>query len=175
MAYQTLALALRYAPQIGTPANAPVLPDTTPKATVPTLTAANEIHADAANETAIGFRRARLVDGVAELTGLALQQAKRIEAYLTSGGCLLAKGSIGKDAKATADELLVIGRKLISDLLVNREMWIGEGAAEEAGRSNPFVKARQVDDADPDFDFTVGTGDVPYSENCLWPESRDDL
>ena len=168
MPYQSLSLALRYAPQIGTPSDGP-------PATVPSLTRANELHADAANETAVGFRTARLADGLAELSGLALQRAKRIEALITSGLCLLAKASIGKDAKATADELVAQGRALIADLLANREIWISEGAAEEATRTNPFVRSRQVDDADSDFDFTAGTGDVPYAENVLWPETRDDL
>lgn len=163
----SLALALRYAPQIGTPSDSP--------ATVPTLTNANAIFADATNETAAGFRAARLVDAAASLTGLALAQAKQIESMLTSGYCLLAKGSIGKDATATAFDLLRRARELIKDLDVNRESWIAEGAAEEGTRTNPFVRSRQVDDADPNFDFTPGTGDRPYAENLIWPEDGSEL
>jgi hypothetical protein len=159
----TLVLALRFAPQIGTPGTG----------TVPTSATATELWADAVAETAAAFRRARLADS--GLTGLAAQTAEQIEALLTSGYCLLSKGSIGKDATATAEALLARARVLMADLQVSREMWIAEGVAEEATRTNPFVRSREVDDADPLFDWTPGTGDIPYSETDLWPYSPDDL
>lgn len=162
----TLALALRYAPQIGTPSDSP--------ATVPTLATANAIFADAYNETRMGFRAARLTDAPTASTPAATVAAQ-IEAMLTSGYCLLSKGSIGQDAKATADDLIARARLLIAGLATNREAYISEGAAEEATRANPYVKSHQVDDADPNYDFTPGTGDREYAVNNIWPQDGDDL
>jgi len=159
----TLALALRYAPQIGTPSTT----------TKPTLAAANEIWADAYNEVRLAFRHARLADD--SLTGLALQLAKQAEAYCTSGNCLLSKASIGKDAKATSDDLLARCAAILKSLNDRREELIAEGSGEEATRANPFVKSRQVDDADPNFDFTAGTGDRPYADNAIWPQDGSEL
>lgn len=164
MAYNaTLSLALRYATQIGTPSST----------TKPTLADATEMWADATAETSAAFRAARLADS--SHTGLALQRAKEIEALYLGGSVLLAKGSIGKDAESTSSRLLARAEALSADLISRREMWIGEGAAEEATRTNPFVRCQPVDDADPAFDFTPGTGDRPYAENDLWPLDTGDL
>jgi len=159
----TIALALRYAPQIGTP----------DAATTPTLALCTEMWADATTRTEAAFRKALLADS--GQTGMALQRAKEIEALYCSGSCLLSKGSIGKDARATSDMLLRRADDLSADLKVNRRMWLTQGASAESWGTNPFVKNQQVDDGDPDFDHTAGTGDVPYADNDLWPYSTDDL
>lgn len=161
----TIALALRYALQIGTPTTE----------TKPPLATVTELWADATAQTAAAFRAARLADGASELTGLALQRAKELEALYLGAAVLLAKGSIGKDAKSTSPDLSARAAALAADLVTNREMWIAEGADEEGTRANPYVKSQQIDDADPDFDFTAGTGDIPYAENDVWPFDGDSL
>ena len=164
MAYNsTITLALRYATQIGTPT----------ASTKPTLVDATELWADATAETSAAFRAARLVDS--GHTGLALQRAKMLEALYLGAHILLAKGSIGNAAESTSSRLLARFRELSADLIERREVWISEGASEEGTRTNPFVRSREVDDADPQWDWTPGTGDVPYSDTDLWPHTREDL
>ncbi len=165
MAYNAdIATALTMAPQLGTL-------DATSK---PTSTQGAVIWSRAYNEVRAAFRRGRMSDTLTA-SSVAEGLAQRAEMFLTSGWTLLAKGSLGDKAQATAQELLAQAREALDDI-ASGELWLTtEGATAEAANALRFVHSHQVDDADPDFDFTAGTGDRQYAKNAVWPEDSDAL
>lgn len=160
MAYNSdLATATSMAPQLGTLS----------ASTTPTLTQGNVAWERSYNEV----RLALLAAGVSDtLTGSSIAEsfAQTAEMFLTSGNILLAKGSIGADGKATADELLMQGRALLGQIWDQRVYLLANGASASLSGPSIFTKSNWTEDSDPDFDYTPGTGDRQYA---IPPEFQD--
>lgn len=167
MAYSaSLAEALSLAPQLGTLSDSP--------ATKPTSTQGTAIWNRTYDEVRLAFRAARMSDTLTA-SSIAAGLAQNAEMHLTSGRVLLAKGSLGEKAAPTAADLIRAGKELLKQIARDRLVLLENGAtAAEAGATH-FVRSHQIDDADPDYDRTPGTGDRDYSRMDVWPEDTDAL
>lgn len=153
MAYSAdIATATSMAPQLGTLSST----------TTPTSTQATAIWNLAYNEVRMAFLEAGLADTFTA-SSRAEEVAQQAEMMLTSGQVLLAKGSIGKDGKATSNELLRIARDMLDKLWHKRDYLIANGASASLSGTSIFAKSNWTEDKDPDFDYTAGTGDREYA------------
>lgn len=160
MAYNAdLATATVMAPQLGTLSSS----------TTPTLAQGNTIWANSYSQVRAAFLRAGLSDTVTA-SSRAEELAQQAEIFLASGNILLAKGSIGADGKATADELIDHGRALLDSLWDRRDYLLANGASASLSGPSIFAKSNWTEDSDPDFDYTPGTGDRQYA---IPPEFQD--
>ena len=163
MAYNAdLATATSMAPQLGTLSGT----------TTPTSTQATVIWERAYNEVRMAFLEAGLSDSPTA-SSRADEVAEHAEMLLTSGLVLLAKGSIGKDGKATADELIRLARDILSKLWEKRAYLQSNGAS--ASQSGPSILAKSfwTEDRDPDFDYEPGTGDREYAQPPSFQDGDD--
>ena len=152
MAYNAdLATATSMAPQLGTLSST----------TTPTSTQGTVIWGHAYNEVRLGFLRAGLSDTVTG-SSRAEELAQKAEMFLASGQILLAKGSIGQQAQTTAEDLIAKGREVLATLWDLRDVLLGQGASQSLQAVSRFARSNWTQDSDPDFDYTVGTGDRPY-------------
>jgi len=163
----TLAEALSMAPQLGT-----LTDGATP--TKPSLTQGTTIWARAYDEVRLAFRRGRMADTVGA-SSMAEGLAQSAEMLLASGRAMLAKGSLSKEAAATARDLIAEARTVMELIATGSRELVTEGATAKAASPTRFVRSHQIDDADPDFDRTPGTGDLPYAESDPWPHDGDAL
>jgi hypothetical protein len=148
-----LATATSMAPQLGTLSGT----------TTPTSTQATVIWTRAYNEVRMAFLEAGMSDSFTS-SSRAEEVAQSAEMMLTSGLVLLAKGSIGKDGKATSDELIRLARDMLSKLWHKRDYLMSNGATAALSGTSIFAKSNWTEDSDPDFDYTVGTGDREYAQ-----------
>ena len=163
MAYNAdIATATSMAPQLGTLSGA----------TTPTLTQGNVIWEKAYNEVRLAFIQAGLSSAFTA-SSIALNLAQSAEMFLASGNILLAKGSIGADGKATADELIVKGRLLLSQLWEQRVFLLANGASSDTTGPSVWAKSNWTQDSDPTFDYTPGTGDREYAQPPAWQDGDD--
>ena len=170
MAYNAdLATALSAAPQLGT-LSATTRPSST-QGTVMWTSAYNKVRAS--------FRKARLSDAP-DVGSLAEGLAQRAEMLLTSGEVLLSigratigKGGLGPKAVAAGRDLIKDAMACLAEIEAGHLWLVGEGADAENANPTRFVRSHQIDDADPDFDRTPGTGDIDYSKMNVWPQDQD--
>jgi hypothetical protein len=154
-----IATATSMAPQLGTLSSS----------TTPTLTQGNVIWVKAYNEVRLAFIAAGMGDTFTAAS-IAENMAQSAEMFLASGNILLAKGSIGADGKATADELIARGNLLLGQLWEQRTYLIANGATATVTGPSIWAKSNWTEDSDPDFDYTAGTGDRQYA---VPPEFQD--
>ena len=160
MAYNAdIATATSMAPQLGTLSSS----------TTPTLTQGNVAWNKAYNVVRLGFLKVGLSDSMTG-SSRAEELAQESEMFLASGYILLAKGSIGADGKATADELIRRGREILDSLWDMRAILLSNGASASLSGVSIFAKSFWTEDKDPDFDYTPGTGDREYA---MPPEFQD--
>ena len=118
MAYNAdIATATSMAPQLGT-----LSATTTPTSTQGTVI----------------WNNAFLSAGVSDsftASSVAESWAQTAEMFISSGFILLAKGSIGADGKATADELIERGREMLRQVWEKRVFLLANGAAGSGHRS----------------------------------------
>ena len=157
-----IATATAWAPQLGTLSGT----------TTPTSTQAGVIWARAENETKLALLAAGL-SATVTASSIAALKAGTIEALLTSGWCLLAKGSVGKDAKSTALDLLREAERVAAGLWGQRDMLLGNGATAAGTPLSVHAASHWTKDLDPDFDETPGTGDRPYAGTPILDEGDD--
>ena len=154
MAYNAdLATATSMAPQLGTLS----------ATTTPTVTQGTVAWDKAYNDVRLGFLKAGLSDTITA-SSRAVELAQEAEMFLASGYILLAKGSIGADGKATADELIRRGREILESLWDMRDILLSNGASVSLSGVSAFAKSFWTEDKDPDFDYTPGTGDREYAK-----------
>jgi len=154
-----IATATSMAPQLGTLSSS----------TTPTLTQGNVAWNKAYNVVRLGFLKVGLSDSMTG-SSRAEELAQESEMFLASGYILLAKGSIGADGKATADELIRRGREILDSLWDMRAILLSNGASASLSGVSIFAKSFWTEDKDPDFDYTPGTGDREYA---MPPEFQD--
>ena len=157
-----LPTATAWAPQLGT----------LTAATTPTSTQAGVIWARAENETKLELLKAGL-SATVTASSIAALKAGTIEALLTSGWCLLAKGSVGKDAKSTALDLLREAERVAAGLWGQRDMLLGNGATAAGTPLSVHAASHWTKDLDPDFDETAGTGDREYAQAPVFQDGDD--
>lgn len=163
MAYNAdIATATSMAPQLGTLSSS----------TTPTLTQGNVIWAKAYNQVRLAFIAAGMGDTLAA-SSIAENVAQTAEMFLASGNILLAKGSIGADGKATADELIARGEMLLEQLWSQRTYLIANGATGTTTGPSIWSKSNWTEDSDPDFDYTPGTGDRQYAVPPAFQDGDD--
>ena len=163
MAYNAdLATATSMAPQLGTLSGT----------TTPTSTQATVIWDRAYNEVRMAFLEASLSDSPTAASR-ADEVAEQAEMMLPSGLVLLAKGSIGQDAKATADELVRLAREILEKLWEKRDYLLANGASASLSGTSIFAKSFWTEDKDPDFDYTPGTGDREYAQPPSFQDGDD--
>ena len=164
MAYNAdIATATSMAPQLGTLSST----------TTPTSAQGTAIWDLAYNEVRLGFLKAGLSDTITDST-VAKGLAEQAEMLLTSGYILLAKGSIGSQAAATADELISKGRDILMGLWDQRDVLISNGASAATPSASVFGKSSWTEDKDPEFNYTPGTGDREYAQPPVF-EMDDEL
>ena len=161
-----IATALSMVPQLGTLSDSP--------ATKPTATQGAVIHSRAYDRVRGALRKVRLADTVTA-SSLAEGLCQRAEMFLASAEAMLAKGSLGKEAMATYQQLKAEADEALRQIETGHLWMVTEGATAETASPSHFVRSQQRDDADPDFDFTPGTGDVSYARNDVWPQDGEDL
>ena len=160
MAYNAdIATATSMAPQLGTLSSS----------TTPTLVQGNVIWVKAYNEVRLAFISAGLGDTFTS-SSIAENVAQTAEMFLASGNILLAKGSIGADGKATADQLIARGEALLGQLWGQRTYLLANGASGSLTGPSIWAKSNWTQDSDPDFDYSPGTGDRQYA---IPPEFQD--
>lgn len=153
MAYNAdLATATSMAPQLGT-----LSASTTPTSTQGTV-AWNKAY----NDVRLGFLKVGVSDSFTA-SSRAEELAQESEMFLASGYILLAKGSIGAEGKATADELIRRGKEILDGLWDMRAILLSNGASASLSGVSAFAKSFWTEDRDPDFDYTPGTGDREYA------------
>ena len=163
MAYNAdIATATRMAPQLGTLSSS----------TTPTLPQGNVIWAQAYNQVRLAFIAAGMGDTLTA-SSIAENVAQTAEMFLASGNILLAKGSIGADGKATADELIARGVMLLEQLWSQRTYLIANGATGTTTGPSIWSKSNWTEDSDPDFDYTPGTGDRQYAVPPAFQDGDD--
>lgn len=163
MAYNAdIATATSMAPQLGTLSST----------TTPTSTQGTVIWTRAYNEVRMAFIEAGLSDAVTA-SSFAEGVAQQAEMFITSGSVLLAKGSIGKDAKATSDDLLRLGRDILRQLWARRQFLLANGASGSLTGPSIFNKSFWTEDKDPEFDYTPGTGDREYAQPPSFQDGDD--
>ena len=96
-----------------------------------------------------------------------------IEMMLASGLILLAKGSIGSDGKATADELIAQARMLVAQLWDQRTYLLANGASGSLSGPSIFAKSNWTQDSDPNFDYSPGVGDREYAQPPAFQDGDD--
>ena len=154
MAYNAdLATATSMAPQLGT----------LTASTTPTVTQGTIAWDKAFNDVRLGFLKVGLSDTITA-SSRAAELAQEAEMFLASGYILLAKGSIGADGKATADQLIARGREILDSLWDMRAILLSNGASASLSGVSAFAKSFWTEDKDPDFDYTPGTGDRQYAK-----------
>ena len=160
MAYTAdIATATSMAPQLGTLSSS----------TTPTLVQGKVIWVKAYNEVRLAFISAGLGDTFTS-SSIAENIAQTAEMFLASGNILLAKGSIGADGKATADQLIARGEALLGQLWDQRTYLLANGASGSLTGPSIWAKSNWTQDSDPDFDYSPGTGDRQYA---IPPEFQD--
>ncbi len=163
MAYQTLALAVRYAAGVQTPT----------ASTKPSLTNANEIHADAYSEVRAGIVAAEMDPDNLTSSSIMEQRAKAAEAYLASAEIMLAKESLGEQAIKNADRLRKRAREILAEFKARRGYYLTVGGVKlEAGSG--WTGSHFADDRDTSIDQTPGTGDIPYAPEATYEWTDDD-
>lgn len=160
MAYNAdIATATSMAPQLGTLS----------ASTTPTLTQADVVWVKAYNEVRLAFIAAGMGDTFTA-SSIAENTAQSAEMFLASGNILLAKGSIGADGKATADELIARGNLILGQLWDQRTFLVANGASGATTGPSIWSKSNWTQDSNPDFDYSPGTGDREYA---VPPEFQD--
>jgi hypothetical protein len=132
----------------------------------PTLVQATNNWGDAYTNVRAGFLSAGLSDTVTGGT-FAESYARKCERFLASGYALLNKGSIGKDAKSTADDLLSEGHRCLDALNDAAGIVLAllcDGATASACPIDPRIQSWWLDCKDPSFDEDCGGADVDYAE-----------
>jgi len=147
-----IATATSMAPQLGTLS----------ATTTPTSTQGTVIWNKAYNEVRLAFLSAGVSDSFTA-SSVAESWAQTAEMFISSGFILLAKGSIGADGKATADELIERGREMLRQVWEKRVFLLANGAAGSLAGPSIFAKSHWTQDSDPNFDYNPGTGDRPYA------------
>ena len=162
MPFNTLAVAQSYAPQLGTLADYP--------ATTPTATQAAFIHARAYDYIRTRLKRAGVS---ATFTAATAGEgwAKDVEARLTSGRLLLAKGSVGVRAEGARSGGDTTATRLIASAMDDLQMLdddrnlrlslIADGSAANLPASG-FATSDWSDGHDPDLDTAFGGDDLLY-------------
>lgn len=134
--------------------------------TRPTSTQGTVIWSRAYDEVRLGLLRAGLSTTLTA-SSTADGWAQRVEMLLASGYVLLAKGSVGEKAEATARELIRLGKaelaQLVTDAALRSALIDGGATAQGGGAVSPFIQSQWVTEKDPDFIETAGTGDIPYA------------
>ena len=152
MAYNSdIATATSMAPQLGTLS----------ATTTPTSTQATVAWDRAYNQVRLAFLRAGISDTFT-VASLGEGYAQEIEMFLSSGYILLAKGSIGTQGKATAEELIRRADVLMDSIWDMRSFLLSNGGSQSLSGVSIFAKSSWTQDSDPDFDYTPGTGDRQY-------------
>ena len=137
MAYNSdLATATSMAPQLGTLSST----------TTPTSTQATVIWTRAYNEVRMAFLEAGMSDSFTS-SSRAEEVAQSAEMMLTSGLVLIR-----------------LARDMLSKLWHKRDYLMSNGAAAALSGTSIFAKSNWTEDSDPDFDYTVGTGDREYAQ-----------
>lgn len=163
MAYNAdLATATSMAPQLGTLSGT----------TTPTSTQGTVIWGRAYNEVRMAFLQAGISDSFTA-SSRAEELAQTIEMMLASGLILLAKGSIGSDGKATADELIAQARMLVAQLWDQRTYLLANGASGSLSGPSIFAKSNWTQDSDPNFDYSPGVGDREYAQPPAFQDGDD--
>ena len=161
MAYNAdIATATSMAPQLGTLSSS----------TTPTSTQATVVWGRAYNQVRLAFLRAGVSDSFTG-SSRADEYAQEIEMFLASGYILLAKGSIGTQGKATADQLIERANTLMDSIWDMRDFLLSNGGTASLSGVSTFAKSSWTQDSDPDFDYSPGTGDRQYFPP---PEFQDD-
>ena len=175
----SLAIALSYAPQIGTPSDAP--------ATKPTNTQAAFLHARSCDYIRRCLREAGVSSTFTASTAGA-GWAADVEAMLTSGRCLLARGSVGKaalgsnagssDGDPTATTLLRMAQTELDRLREDRNFrlsLIADGGADTLPLSG-FASSDWSDGRDTSISIAPdGDGGVLYIPTLPVIQDGDDL
>ena len=130
------------------------------------------IWAKAYNQVRLAFIAAGMGDTLTA-SSIAENVAQTAEMFLASGNILLAKGSIGADGKATADELIARGEMLLEQLWSQRTYLIANGATGTTTGPSIWSKSNWTEDSDPDFDYTPGTGDRQYAVPPAFQDGDD--
>jgi hypothetical protein len=163
VAFQTLALAIRYAAGVQTPTST----------TKPTLTNANEIHADQYQAVRAAMVAAELDPDTITASSILEQRTKAAEAYLTSAEIMLAKESLGEQAIKNSDRLRKRGEEILVELKARRGFYLTSGGSPLAAASG-WTGSHFADDRDTTIDQTPGTGDVPYAAEAVYEWTDDD-
>lgn len=158
----TNASALRYAT---------ALPTLTAN-TKPSSTAAGELWVDAYNEIRIAVEGCNLSSSSYTASSAWEAHLKAMEAQLTSGYTMLARESLSESLRLSADKLITRARASLMRLCDERSAWLTMGA-EATTTTSGYAASHFVDDADPDFDFTPGTGDRDYAADVVIQDTEE--
>lgn len=141
-------------PQVGIPDGDSTLPSP----------AADRIWRGAYAECLIALRAAGLAVDTS-VDSLARDYARDAEALLTSGRALRAQLTVAKD-ESSAQSLIDEGLAKLTALSTSAVYGalVSNGASASTPSASPWVHSTAIDDEDPDYDDTAGTGDRPYAE-----------
>lgn len=163
MAYNSsLSDALRYASSLGSlTAN-----------TKPSSTLATEIWTDAYRQVQVAVEKCGLSSTTYTASSAFERHLQAVEAQLTSGYCLLARESLSESLRLSADKLIARAEMSLKRLCAERFAWLNMGASALTLTSG-YAASHFVDDADPDFDFTAGTGDRDYAADVVIQDTEE--
>ena len=159
----SLAFAQSYAPQLGT------LSDSAP-ATKPNATQGEFIHARTYDYIRTRLRRAG-VSATFTASSAGSGWAQDVEAMLTSGRLLLAKGSVGVRAEGTKVDGDTTASRLVKQAMaeldkLDKDRSFRLALIADSGADNPpisgFASSDWSDGKDPDLDVTYGGDDFLY-------------
>ena len=157
-----IATATSMAPQLGTLS----------ASTTPTSTQATVVWTRAYDQIRLALAAAGISATVTS-SSIAEGYLQRCEMFLTSGAVLLAKGSVGKGAESTAQQLLSIGEAMLGKIEKLRPVLLDNGASGNTGTADDRVSSHWVRAKDPDWDSTPGGDDVGYASVPIFPDDSD--
>jgi len=162
MAFNTLALALRYASGVQTPTTA----------TKPTLANATAIHADAYDAVRAALTAAEL-SATVTASSILEGRVKQAEALLASAGVMLSKESLGEMAIKNAAAMEKRAQAILVELREHRAFYLTQGGT-AATTASGWAGSHFTADRDTTIDQTPGTGDVPYAQEGVFDWTDDD-
>lgn len=148
-------IALLYATQITTPTALSAN-------TVPRLAVATQIWNRQYARVVAELRKAGISATVTDASE-AEGWLQEIEACLTSAACLMAKGTVEKEEFAFVRDLMARGESMLKEIPAKRPWLLGNGATAYTPAASFGNNSSWHEQADPDFDETPGTGDIPYA------------
>jgi hypothetical protein len=158
----TNASALRYAT---------ALPTLTAN-TKPSSTLAAELWTDAYNEVRGHVEGCNLSSSTYTASSAFETHLKAIEAQLTSGYTMLARESLSESLRLSADKLIARAQSSLKRMCDERSAWLTLGATATTTTSG-YAASHFVDDADPEFDFSPGTGDRDYAADVVIQDTEE--